>query len=546
MGRYLTGILVFLLFSSAIAGQTHEQVSFSNDNYSSKWDLNIHGSPARTRLKSNKFGNEEKITYGYNGGLDLAYYFIAGEKLKFGLSAGVNYSFYKALRILNYNDSIKTVDADNDQFTLYQKGDNIRETQNASFIDIPVLLRLEYVPFPHFGVYLHAGGYYSSALNAKYNISMTYTAKGYYPKYNVLLHDIDVPNSPYFFPTNKPMSGQGSLQVKSSYGITVAFGLKYKLTPNIALTAGVSSYMGMTNLSAYSKSNWFLVNSNRSINTLMSRGDKITENAYCVDFGLSITLWKRIKPTDKPIIAKESISVPEAPKDIVKLTIPRIAEIKDTIKKENAIIRILVSGKLVDLKTSNPLHAKVVFKENNTVKGMASSPATTGRFNLILTQGMYDYEISSPGYIPIVDKLDLTETNQPVKLPDLMLTPITPGPIFQFNNVSFQNGTNVITEQSYATLDLVGKLLTENPSMQLEVGCHTDNTGNETANLTLSQQRANTIVRYLTNKGATAVQLKATGYGSSMPITDNYTEYGRSQNRRVEFKVLKIINLQEK
>ena len=74
--------------------------------------------------------------------------------------------------------------------------------------------------------------------------------------------------------------------------------------------------------------------------------------------------------------------------------------------------------------------------------------------------------------------------------------------------------------------------------MNIELGGHTDNVGEDAANKTLSQNRVNSVMTYLTGKSIPPARLKAKGYGESKPIASNDTEDGRQQNRRVEFTIL--------
>ena len=69
------------------------------------------------------------------------------------------------------------------------------------------------------------------------------------------------------------------------------------------------------------------------------------------------------------------------------------------------------------------------------------------------------------------------------------------------------------------------------------VGGHTDNTGSVAGNQTLSQQRAQAVVKYLSGAGVDTSQLKAVGYGQDKPIADNATSAGKRENRRIEFVV---------
>jgi OOP family OmpA-OmpF porin len=104
--------------------------------------------------------------------------------------------------------------------------------------------------------------------------------------------------------------------------------------------------------------------------------------------------------------------------------------------------------------------------------------------------------------------------------------------------VDFEPASTRLTAPSRQTLDMIAAALREQPDLKIEVGGHTDSQGSREANLKVSRQRADVVVKYLVNAGVPRTSLVAKGYGSSRPVADNATEEGRTQNRRVEFKVL--------
>jgi len=106
------------------------------------------------------------------------------------------------------------------------------------------------------------------------------------------------------------------------------------------------------------------------------------------------------------------------------------------------------------------------------------------------------------------------------------------------SKIQFAPNSTELTAQSKTILDPVNGLLGKYNSAVIEVGGHTDSQGSENYNRKLSQQRADSVVRYLVNKGAQKSQLKAKGYGESQPIADNATESGRATNRRIELAIL--------
>lgn len=99
--------------------------------------------------------------------------------------------------------------------------------------------------------------------------------------------------------------------------------------------------------------------------------------------------------------------------------------------------------------------------------------------------------------------------------------------LFDYDKASLQ-------QKSDKQLQHVLTLLIENPELALEIQGHTDNKGEDAYNLTLSQQRAETVRQYLTLFGIPSKQLTAKGYGESQPVATNDTEEGRAKNRRVE------------
>ena len=76
------------------------------------------------------------------------------------------------------------------------------------------------------------------------------------------------------------------------------------------------------------------------------------------------------------------------------------------------------------------------------------------------------------------------------------------------------------------------------PAVRVEIGGHTDSTGDEAYNLDLSRSRAEAIMAYLIEHGVEASRLEARGYGELYPIEDNDSDAGKQANRRVEFVIL--------
>ena len=107
------------------------------------------------------------------------------------------------------------------------------------------------------------------------------------------------------------------------------------------------------------------------------------------------------------------------------------------------------------------------------------------------------------------------------------------------DNVYFETSSAKISEGYQAVLDAAAKTLKEKSEIVLEISGHTDSTGPEKFNKSLSKNRANAVKAYLVRKGISSKRLTAVGVSSTQPASDNNTEEGRAKNRRVELRIKK-------
>jgi outer membrane protein OmpA-like peptidoglycan-associated protein len=110
--------------------------------------------------------------------------------------------------------------------------------------------------------------------------------------------------------------------------------------------------------------------------------------------------------------------------------------------------------------------------------------------------------------------------------------------IFRFNNLTFETGSARLDPNSGIEIDNVAAIMKTYPDVNIEVQGHTDNTGNPDSNQQLSQARSESIKARLIAQGVAATRITTRGYGQESPIADNNTEEGRSQNRRIEIKII--------
>jgi outer membrane protein OmpA-like peptidoglycan-associated protein len=97
-----------------------------------------------------------------------------------------------------------------------------------------------------------------------------------------------------------------------------------------------------------------------------------------------------------------------------------------------------------------------------------------------------------------------------------------------------------IQPQFQSTLDQVAQTLSSYNQTYIDVLGHTDSTGSDAYNQTLSDRRAQSVADYLVGHGVTRARIGVRGYGESQPIASNDTDLGRAENRRVEIKVVPV------
>jgi OOP family OmpA-OmpF porin len=88
-------------------------------------------------------------------------------------------------------------------------------------------------------------------------------------------------------------------------------------------------------------------------------------------------------------------------------------------------------------------------------------------------------------------------------------------------------------------MDEIGSVITKNPQIKrIQIEGYASSEGDAAHNKKLSDDRAKSVMKYLTDHGIAQPRLTAIGFGVDKPIADNSTEDGREKNRRVEFSIL--------
>lgn len=107
-------------------------------------------------------------------------------------------------------------------------------------------------------------------------------------------------------------------------------------------------------------------------------------------------------------------------------------------------------------------------------------------------------------------------------------------------NVTFATDSSDLSPAFFDVLNSVGKVLAEYDKTVIEVAGHTDSTGSEAYNQSLSERRASSVANYLHGQGVNRQRVITVGMGELRPIAENSTDAGRQANRRVEITMVPL------
>jgi OmpA-OmpF porin, OOP family len=204
----------------------------------------------------------------------------------------------------------------------------------------------------------------------------------------------------------------------------------------------------------------------------------------------------------------------------------------------------MVVGKVRNKVNNNPMGAHITYVKlpSGENMGTATADSTTGDYTIILPTG-YNYAVTAEGtgFIAVSENINVSGEMAFNRMQrDLYLVPIEIGGIVRLNNLFFATASAVLDPNSTPELERLILLMNKYPTMVLEIGGHTDNIGDPTTNLRLSDLRAKSVVEFLVSRGINKERMIPKGYGMTMPSVSNDTVDARAINRRVEIKIVSL------
>lgn len=223
--------------------------------------------------------------------------------------------------------------------------------------------------------------------------------------------------------------------------------------------------------------------------------------------------------------------------DIYKMTFEQVQE------KSLAIYKGVI--KMRDGAIPEDVFIMVADANTGEIVGEYKPNSASGKYLIVLPAGR-DYEVSYEGsacyyktdYISVPANAQYHIVENAINL-----NPLEVGEVVNLDHIYYEYASANLKDSSKVQLDGLVKLLKKCPNITIEISGHTDSKGAEDYNLKLSQDRAQSVVNYLIEKGIKESRLVAKGYGESQPIAPNENEdgsdnpAGRELNRRTEMKV---------
>ena len=210
-------------------------------------------------------------------------------------------------------------------------------------------------------------------------------------------------------------------------------------------------------------------------------------------------------------------------------------------------------GLVYDSQTKKPIGGKFELIDLATQEQVIEAYADeiTGEFLVALPTGRdYALNVSENGYAFFSKNFNMTIPNNELEAlhMDVPLIPLNKGGSVTLANVFFDLNKSTLRKESFVELNKLVNFLSENNSVKIEIGGHTDSRGNSSDNQILSENRSKSVFEYLVEKGINSERLSFKGYGQSQPVisdseiskmnTTEEKEIAHQSNRRTEYKII--------
>ncbi|NUM50717.1 MAG: PD40 domain-containing protein [Flavobacteriales bacterium] len=212
----------------------------------------------------------------------------------------------------------------------------------------------------------------------------------------------------------------------------------------------------------------------------------------------------------------------------------------------------ILKGAIKEMGSLKPIKAEIelIDVEENTILATFESNSSSGKYLVSLPSGKnYGLAVKAEGYLFHSENFNIPDDHAFKEIEkDILLQKLEVGSKIILKNIFYDYNKATLRPSSMNELDRLYNLLVKNPSLKVELSAHTDSRGGDAYNNKLSEERAQSCVDYLTQKGISKDRLIAKGYGKQQLLisdaqiakikSEEEKEEAHQQNRRTEFKIL--------
>ncbi len=247
------------------------------------------GGPIQTDIYNAITLNGSEIFYtkqnSYSGSVEFGYYFSRF----FGFSSGIDFNSYKALLTLDtYQNNNITTDSEKESYEQQVTGSGISEMQKADFISLPFSIIIRIPLGKTLGIFLQPGVNIAKPVNNSYSSSGSFTYKGYYPAYNVLLENLPA----YGFPVGKSTTAEGTMELSPfNFNAVASAGIDFMIHKKVLFGVAACYSRSLTGISDNASPDTFILSPGvDQINSLMGGTASATTEAIGIKAILRIYL----------------------------------------------------------------------------------------------------------------------------------------------------------------------------------------------------------------------------------------------------------------
>ncbi len=199
-------------------------------------------------------------------------------------------------------------------------------------------------------------------------------------------------------------------------------------------------------------------------------------------------------------------------------------------------------GVIKDRSTQQPIAANLNYYFTGTDRKNLFYRTNSGYFELkVKTHSTIVFHPEKTGYQSsslVINPQEYSQTTDSIFFLEFFLDPIHEEKKIALDKIYFVKSKPIVLSKSYPELNRLVKIMSKNPLLKIRIDGHTDNVGDESALLQLSEQRALAIKEYLTDQGIEPRRIRIRGWGAQKPLNQNKNEDEKQANRRVEIIIV--------